>query len=571
MRNSTGSEPGSIDTKGLSRRQLLASAAVAGAGVIGYQYFFGSQYRAEKADRQVDVLLIGGGIMSATLGVYLQELEPGWSYELFERLDQVAEESSNGWNNAGTGHSALCELNYTPMDKNGKVQITSALNINENFQVSRQFWAHQVRSGVLGDPRQFINSTPHMNLVFGEDNRAFIQKRLKALEASPLFAGMESSTDPEAIQQWIPLMMEGRDPAEVVTATRSPLGTDVNLGEITRQFYKNLSAKPNFKLTTGQEVRSITRNSDGSWRVSAFDMKDGSKIQTVDARFVFIGAGGAALPLLQLSGIPEAQVYGGFPVGGEFLVTENPAITERHLAKVYGLADTGSPPMSVPHLDTRMLDGKRVLLFGPFATWSSKFLKNGSYFDLAKATTFSNVIPQLQVGINEFALVKYLAEQLSLSKEQKMDALRRYMPEAKDSDWRLWEAGQRVQIIKNDPDKGGVLKLGTEVVMAEDRTLAALLGASPGGSTSPAIMLTLLEKAFPDKIKSGEWLGKIRQIVPSYGIKLNENPAMLAQEWAATDKALNLAIASPSLQGAAAGTLPHEDPKNLKKVSDIAL
>ena len=571
MRNSTGSEPGSIDTKGLSRRQLLASAAVAGAGVIGYQYFFGSQYRAEKADRQVDVLLIGGGIMSATLGVYLQELEPGWSYELFERLDQVAEESSNGWNNAGTGHSALCELNYTPMDKNGKVQITSALNINENFQVSRQFWAHQVRSGVLGDPRQFINSTPHMNLVFGEDNRAFIQKRLKALEASPLFAGMESSTDPEAIQQWIPLMMEGRDPAEVVTATRSPLGTDVNLGEITRQFYKNLSAKPNFKLTTGQEVRSITRNSDGSWRVSAFDMKDGSKIQTVDARFVFIGAGGAALPLLQLSGIPEAQVYGGFPVGGEFLVTENPAITERHLAKVYGLADTGSPPMSVPHLDTRMLDGKRVLLFGPFATWSSKFLKNGSYFDLAKATTFSNVIPQLQVGINEFALVKYLAEQLSLSKEQKMDALRRYMPEAKDSDWRLWEAGQRVQIIKNDPDKGGVLKLGTEVVMAEDRTLAALLGASPGGSTSPAIMLTLLEKAFPDKIKSGEWLGKIRQIVPSYGIKLNENPAMLAQEWAATDKALNLAIASPSLQGTAAGTLPHEDPKNLKKVSDIAL
>lgn len=571
MRNSTGSEPGSTDTKGLSRRQLLASAAVAGAGVIGYQYFFGSQYRAEKADRQVDVLLIGGGIMSATLGVYLQELEPGWSYELFERLDQVAEESSNGWNNAGTGHSALCELNYTPMDKNGNVQITSALNINENFQVSRQFWAHQVRSGVLGDPRQFINSTPHMNLVFGEDNRAFIQKRLKALEASPLFAGMESSTDPEAIQQWIPLMMEGRDPAEVVTATRSPLGTDVNLGEITRQFYKNLSAKPNFKLTTGQEVRSITRNSDGSWRVSAFDMKDGSKIQTVDARFVFIGAGGAALPLLQLSGIPEAQSYGGFPVGGEFLVTENPAITERHLAKVYGLADTGSPPMSVPHLDTRMLDGKRVLLFGPFATWSSKFLKNGSYFDLAKATTFSNVIPQLQVGINEFALVKYLAEQLSLSKEQKMDALRRYMPEAKDSDWRLWEAGQRVQIIKNDPDKGGVLKLGTEVVMAEDRTLAALLGASPGGSTSPAIMLTLLEKAFPDKIKSGEWLGKIRQIVPSYGIKLNENPAMLAQEWAATDKALNLAIASPSLQGTAVGVQPHEDPKNLKKVPDMAL
>ncbi|MEJ5152245.1 malate dehydrogenase (quinone) [Comamonas sp. MYb396] len=557
--------------KGFTRRKFVASAAAVGAGVVGYQYFFGSQYRAEKADRQVDVLLIGGGIMSATLGVYLQELEPGWSYELFERLDQVAEESSNGWNNAGTGHSALCELNYTPMDKNGNVQISSAININENFQVSRQFWSHQVRAGVLGNPREFINSTPHMNLVFGEENRSFIQKRLKALEASPLFTGMESSIDPAQIKEWIPLMMEGRDPAEVVTATRSPLGTDVNLGEITRQFYKNLSSKPNFKLSTGQEVRSITRNSDGSWRVSAFDMKDSSKIQTVDARFIFIGAGGAALPLLQLSGIPESKVYGGFPVGGEFLVTEKPEITERHLAKVYGLADTGSPPMSVPHLDTRVLDGKRVLLFGPFATWSSKFLKNGSYFDLAKATTFANVIPQLQVGVNEFALVKYLAQQLSLNKEQKMDALRHYMPEAKDADWRLWEAGQRVQIIKNDPEKGGILKLGTEVVVAQDRSLTALLGASPGGSTSPAIMLTLLEKAFPEKVKSADWQAKIRKIVPSYGIKLNENPAMLQQEWQATEQALNLAIASPSLHGVEAGVQPQEDKGAVKKVPDMAL
>ena len=553
--------------KGFTRRKFVASAAAVGAGVVGYQYFFGSQYRAEKADRQVDVLLIGGGIMSATLGVYLQELEPGWSYELFERLDKVAEESSNGWNNAGTGHSALCELNYTPMDKNGNVQISSAININENFQVSRQFWSHQVRAGVLGNPREFINSTPHMNLVFGEENRSFIQKRLKALEASPLFTGMESSTDPAQIKEWIPLMMEGRDPAEVVTATRSPLGTDVNLGEITRQFYKNLSSKPNFKLSTGQEVRSITRNSDGSWRVSAFDMKDSSKIQTVDARFIFIGAGGAALPLLQLSGIPESKVYGGFPVGGEFLVTEKPEITERHLAKVYGLADTGSPPMSVPHLDTRVLDGKRVLLFGPFATWSSKFLKNGSYFDLAKATTFANVIPQLQVGVNEFALVKYLAQQLSL----KMDALRHYMPEAKDADWRLWEAGQRVQIIKNDPEKGGILKLGTEVVVAQDRSLTALLGASPGGSTSPAIMLTLLEKAFPEKVKSADWQEKIRKIVPSYGVKLNENPAMLQQEWQATEQALNLAIASPSLHGVEAGVQPQEDKGAVKKVPDMAL
>ena len=277
------------------------------------------------------------------------------------------------------------------------------------------------------------------------------------------------------------------------------------------------------------------------------------------------------MPLMQLSGIPEAEAYGGFPVGGEFLVCENPEITSRHLAKVYGLAETGSPPMSVPHLDTRMLDGKRVLLFGPFATWSSKFLKNGSYFDLVNATTLSNVIPELQVGINEFALVKYLAEQLSLSKEQKMDALRKYMPTAKDGDWRLWEAGQRVQIIKNEPGKGGLLKLGTEVVLSEDRSVAALLGASPGGSTSPAIMLGLLEKAFPDKIKTPQWLDKIRVMVPSYGTKLNENPNMLAQEWANTEKALNLAIPSPTLEGVSAGTPPVENPKDVKKVPDLAL
>jgi malate dehydrogenase (quinone) len=541
------------------------------AGVLGYSYFGGSQYRAEKADRTVDVLLIGGGIMSATLGVYLAELEPGWHCEVFERLDGVAEESSNGWNNAGTGHSALCELNYTPMDKNGNVQITAALGINENFQISRQFWAHQVRTGMLGEPRQFINSTPHMNLVFGEENRAFMQKRLKALEASPLFTGMEFATDHGKIREWVPIMMEGRSPDEVVTATRSPLGTDVNLGEITRQFYKNLSAKPSFKISTGQEVRSITRNSDGTWRVSAFDMKDGSKIQTVDARFVFIGAGGAALPLMQLSGIPEAEAYGGFPVGGQFLVTENPEITSRHLAKVYGLAETGSPPMSVPHLDTRVLDGKTVLLFGPFATWSSKFLKYGSYFDQVEATTLSNVVPQLQVGMHEFALVKYLVQQLRLSKEEKMDALRKYMPQAQDADWRLWEAGQRVQIIKNDPEKGGVLKLGTEVVVSEDKTLTALLGASPGGSTSPAIMLSLLEKAFPQKVKSPEWAEKIRQIIPSYGHKLNEHPDLLAREWADTGAALQLAIAAPSLHNAAPGSTPSENPADVKKVPDMPL
>jgi malate dehydrogenase (quinone) len=555
-----------------SRRQFIGATAVGVAAVWGgYSVFFGGQFRADKADRSVDVLLIGGGIMSATLGVYLSELEPSWTFEVFERLDKVAEESSNGWNNAGTGHSALCELNYTPMDDKGVVHINKAIEINESFQISRQFWSHQVRKGVLGNPREFINSTPHMNLVFGPQNREFIQKRVAALKASPLFAGMEMTTDTAKIKEWIPIMMEGRKADEMVTATRSPLGTDVNLGSITRQFYKHLSENAGSKISTGHEVRSITRNDDGTWRVSAFDIKDSSKIQTIDAKHIFIGAGGAALPLLQLSGIPEAKQYGGFPVGGEFLVTDNPAITSRHLAKVYGLADTGSPPMSVPHLDTRVLDGKTVLLFGPFATWSTKFLKNGSYFDIAKATTPSNVIPQLQVGAHEFALVKYLAQQLSLSHADKMEALRHYMPEAKDEDWRLWQAGQRVQIIKNIPGEGGVLKLGTEVVVSADRSVSALLGASPGGSTSPAIMLSLLEKVFPDQLKTPAWQAKIREIVPSYGKKLNQNPELLAATWAATAETLQLAIASPSLDGVEAGAANAAQPGKVKRVSDIAL
>lgn len=555
----------------ITRRRILGTALGAGAVLIGYNVLFDRQYRADKADRSVDVLMIGGGIMSATLGVYLTDLEPNWTYEIFERLDGVAEESSNGWNNAGTGHSALCELNYCPMDEKGNVQIAKAIQINEYFQISRQFWSHQVRRGVLQSPRGFINSTPHMSFVFGEENRDYLQKRFEALKASPLFTGMEITTDPAKIAEWVPIMMEGRKGDEVITVSRSPLGTDVNLGEITRQFYAFLTKTSKGKVTTGYEVRSITRNANGSWRVSAFDMKDGSKIQTVDARHLFIGAGGAALPLLQMSGVPEAEQYGGFPVGGEFLVTENPAITERHLAKAYGLADTGSPPMSVPHLDTRVLDGKKVILFGPFATFSSKFLKNGSYFDELKATTLHNVIPQLQVGLHEFSLVKYLAQQLMLSREEKMAQLRHYMPLAKDEDWRLWEAGQRVQIIKKDPVKGGQLKLGTEVVVNADRSLTALLGASPGGSTSPAIMLELLERAFGDKMKTPEWQQKIREIVPSYGQKLNENPLLLAAEWKATAETLQLAIAPPDLAGVDAGQSPKENPAAIKKVPDIQL
>ncbi|QIA02859.1 MULTISPECIES: malate dehydrogenase (quinone) [Pseudomonas] len=497
-----------------------------------------SSANAEEA-KKVDVLLIGGGIMSTTLGVWINELEPTWSMEMVERLDGVALESSNGWNNAGTGHSALAELNYTPEDDKGNVTIPKAVEINEAFQVSRQFWAWQVRQGVLKDPRSFINTTPHMSFVWGDDNIKFLKKRYEALQASPLFAGMQYSEDPAVIKKWVPLMMEGRDPNQKIAATWSPLGTDMNFGEITRQFAGYLQTKPNFNLKLSSEVQDITKNADGTWRVSYKNLKDGTKTET-DAKFVFIGAGGGALHLLQKSGIEEAKEYAGFPVGGSFLVTDNPAIAEQHLAKAYGKASVGAPPMSVPHLDTRVLDGKRVILFGPFATFSTKFLKEGSYLDLLTTTTTHNIWPMTKVGIKEYPLVEYLAGQLMLSDEDRLNALKEYFPNAKAEDWRLWQAGQRVQIIKRDETAGGVLKLGTEIVASKDGSIAGLLGASPGASTAAPIMLSVLQKVFKDKVATPEWQAKLHQIVPSYGTQLNNDPAKVAEEWAYTAKILQL-------------------------------
>ncbi|KAA0981663.1 malate dehydrogenase (quinone) [Pseudomonas sp. ANT_J12] len=526
---------------------------------------------AEEA-KKVDVLLIGGGIMSATLGVWLNELQPDLSMEMVERLDGVALESSNGWNNAGTGHSALAELNYTPEDENGKVSIPKAVEINEAFQISRQFWSWQVQQGVLKNPRSFINSTPHMSFVWGDDNIKFLKKRYEALQASPLFAGMQYSEDPAVIKKWVPLMMEGRDPNQKVAATWTPIGTDVNFGEITRQFVAHLQTTPKFDLKLSSEVQDITKNEDGTWRVSYKNLKDGTKSET-DAKFVFIGAGGGALHLLQKSGIPEAKEYAGFPVGGSFLVTENPTIAEQHLAKAYGKASVGAPPMSVPHLDTRVLDGKRVILFGPFATFSTKFLKEGSYLDLLTSTTTHNIWPMTKVGIKEYPLVEYLAGQLMLSDEDRLNALKEYFPNAKAEDWRLWQAGQRVQIIKRDEAAGGVLKLGTEIVASEDGTIAGLLGASPGASTAAPIMLTVLQKVFKDQVASPAWQEKLHQIVPSYGTQLNGSPEKVAEEWAYTAKVLQLTPPPAIPQAAAPVAAPAEPAKAPKAnaASDMAL
>ncbi|SNY63429.1 malate dehydrogenase (quinone) [Enterobacter sp. CC120223-11] len=522
-------------------------------------------------EHQTDVLLIGGGIMSATLGTWLQELEPDWSITLVEQMESVAEESSNGWNNAGTGHAALMELNYTPQKADGSVSIDKAIEINEAFQISRQFWAHQVTRGVLQQPKTFINTVPHMSFVWGEDNVNFLRARYAALQQNLLFQGMRYSEDTEQIKKWAPLVMEGRDPQQKVAATRTEVGTDVNYGEITRQLIAGLRSHDNFSLQLNTAVRRFKRNADNSWTVTVSDANDRKVRRKIRAKFIFIGAGGAALKLLQQTGIPQAKEYAGFPVGGQFLVCENPEVVNHHLAKVYGQASVGAPPMSVPHIDTRIIDGKRAVLFGPFATFSTRFLKNGSLWDLLASTNKSNILPMINVGLDNFDLVKYLVGQVIQKDKDRLAALKEYYPMAKKADWRLWQAGQRVQIIKRDADKGGVLRLGTEVVSDDEGTVAALLGASPGASTAAPIMLHLLEQVFKEKVKSAAWQEKLRAVVPTYGSRLSGDPQAIERTLAYTSEVLGLryerdTVADPVPQA-------HFTPPlvELKPVADIAL
>jgi malate dehydrogenase (quinone) len=536
---------------------LLALVIVAGLFLFRPVYWLPGP-KAEN-DQPVDVVVIGGGIMSVTLATYLQELEPTWDVHLFERMDGVALESSNGWNNAGTGHSGFAELNYTPENPDGSINTTQAVKIAESFEVSRQFWSHEVKTGRLGMPSDFINPTPHMSFVWGDENIEYLRKRREALVQNPLFYGMQYTTDPEQIRQWAPLVMEGRDPNQKVAATYMPLGTDVNFGVITNQLTRALQRNQNFHLELSHEVRGLRQNRDKTWNVTVHDLKTGQD-RTIKSKFVFIGAGGASLTLLQMSRIPESKNYAGFPVGGQFLAFEGAATTGRHDVKLYGKAEAGSPPMSVPHLDARRLDGRDVTLFGPFALQSTKFLKKGSWWDLFGSVTHNNVVGMLRVGSENLELVKYLAEQATLTDEQRQAELVKYYPNAKRSDWRLITAGQRVQIIKRDPEKGAVLQFGTEIVTDKDGTIAALLGASPGASTSPGIMLDVLAKAFPQQV-AGAWKPRLQAMVPSYGLKLNPDATLTNEVRRMTSQALNLPyLEVPETVGAAAQTAPAARP-----------
>ncbi|BBH17770.1 putative malate:quinone oxidoreductase [Nocardioides baekrokdamisoli] len=486
-------------------------------------------------DQHLDVVLVGGGIMSATLGVILQELEPTWSIKMLERLDALAEESSGPWNNAGTGHSALCELNYTPQNADGSVDISKAIVVNEQFQVTRQVWAYLVENGRIPDPAAFVRTTPHLSFVWGADNVAYLKARWEALSKHPLFSGMKFSDDPEVIRRWAPLLLEGRKPGEPIAATFTDAGTDVDFGALTNILADTMIAK-GATVDYRAAVKDLHRTNDGLWHVMG---KQDGKPFHYTADFVFVGAGGYALPLLQKAGIPEIKGFGGFPVSGEFLRTDKPEIVAQHQAKVYGKAAVGAPPMSVPHLDTRVVDGKSYLMFGPYAGWTPKFLKQGSFLDLFGSIKGHNLFPMAKTGTHNVPLTWYLITQVLSSSGRKFTDLLDLFPDAKESDWEKITAGQRVQVIRPNGD----LQFGTEVITHSDGSIGGLLGASPGASTAAPIMLDLIKRCFPQRWEA--WGSKIAELAPGYGRTDWTDETSTLEALARTAKALKIAEPQP--------------------------
>ena len=485
---------------------------------------------------RADAVLIGGGIASATLAAMLTELEPDWDIVVLERLDSLGAESSDAWNNAGTGHSALCELNYTPQDVDGSVSPAKAIAINEQFQVSRQFWTHLVENDRIGDPSRFIHTVPHMSFVHGMENADYLRRRHEALVANPLFDRMEFTTEHARLAEWAPLVSEGRPVTETIAATWSPDGTDVDFGALTREML-DFASRAGTTVATGSEVVDLRRMGN-DWGVMVRSTAEDS-LRVVRAPFVFVGAGGYALPLLQKSGIEEIRGFGGFPISGQWLRCTDPAVIARHDAKVYGKAAVGAPPMSVPHLDTRYVGGKRSLMFGPYAGWSPKFLKSGSYTDLFESIKPSNLTQMMAVAPPNLDLMVYLGSQLAATTHKRFEALLEYMPDADMSDWEEVTAGQRVQVIAPDRKKHGVLQFGTQLITAADGSIGGMLGASPGASTATSIMLTMLEKMFPQRIEA--WRPALKQMVPSWGTHLSEDAELAHRTLERTAAALDLA------------------------------
>lgn len=465
-----------------------------------------------------DVALVGAGIMSATLATLLQHLEPDWTIEIFEALDGPAQESSNGWHNAGTGHAGFCELDYATPMPDGTLDVSKAVATGEQFHITRQLWSALLARGVLSTAAAFVHTTPHLAFVSGAENVAFLRQWYDALRREPLFANLRYSDDPAQIGQWSAALVEGRGTDEPIAATYEASGTDVDYGALTRALI-TAAARGGAQVHLRHRVTSLDRDS-GAWRISH---RSPSGAGTSRARFVFVGAGGGALQLLQRAGIPEARGYAGFPVSGKFLRTRSPEVVAKHQVKAYGKAEQGVPGLGAPHLDHRTVDGQGAVLFGPYAGFDPRFLKSGSRLDLLRTTRVGNIGAMLNVAADNLDLLAYLVREITATKSKQMRGLRRMMPSAVDEDWELITAGQRVQVIAKDARGRGRLQFGTELVLSPENNLAGLLGASPGASTAVPVMIRLLEQAFPDRYP--QWTDPLRELVPSLGRELNTSEA----------------------------------------------
>lgn len=486
-----------------------------------------------------DIILVGWGIMSGTLWVLLKKLQPDLSIVVLERSYAVGYESSDTLNNAGTWHSAFCELNYTPEKPDGTIDITKANAIVEKFELSKQRRAYMVEQWHFDDGASFINQVPHMSLVFGESNRIFLKKRFEAMQSNHLFHGMQYSQDTKVLQKWFPLAMRWRSHTDVISATRMNIGVDVNFWILTRNLFQYLENYNDVDILLNHEVTNLMQLQDGAREVAINNRNSvGTVKSTMKAQHVFLGSWWMAIPLLAKSGIPEWKWYGWFPVDGQRLICTNKKIIDQHQGKVYGKASVWSPPMSVPHLDTRYVNGKKSLIFGPYAGFTTKFLKQWSRTDLFRSLTRSNLIPMIATGIRNRSLTQYLVREVTQSWKSRFDALRAYYPEADEKDRYCAYAGKRVQIIKKDKKKWWVLQFGTEVVVSADKTISALLWASPWASTTVSIMLELLEKAFPKQMKSTQRQTILKEMMPSFGSYMRDNIWLTKKIRAYTHKVL---------------------------------
>ena len=484
-----------------------------------------------KSENQVldpDVILIGSGIMSATLGAMLKVLDPALRIQLYEMTEEFGKEASNGWHNAGTGHAGLCELSYTPdLGSGGKVDVSKAFEIFHQFEHSKQFWSYAVRTGMIDKVEEFINPVPHLSFVYGQEQVDFLKSRFTQMQKHHFFEDMEYTEDREQIREWAPLLLEGRDHIPLAV-TKMERGTDINFGTLSTKLIEWLGQQKGCGYATSHRITNLTKDGT-SWKVEVKDLTTKQTLST-KANFVFIGAGGGSLPLLQKSGIKESKGFGGFPIGGQWLICDKPEIVNKHLAKVYGLSPGAAPTMAVPHLDTRIIDGKKSILFGPYAAWTTKFLHvEGKLTDLPRSIRSDNIASLVKVGLYNIPLVRYLIQQGTQSMKTRMKELKAFFPDAREEDWRLIDAGIRVQAIKNEDGDAGIVHFGTEVLTTKDLSLSTLLGASPGASVSTNIMLEVIKRCFADTLETPEGYARMKAMVPSYDEDLTQ-PEMAVRQ-----------------------------------------